>query len=119
MLYNPSIFFGKGTQLLYVYTADFSNVGDVTRVLREMKKLRLWRNNRRAPIHYTPGKPTTSPPFPGFLDGSAKLFLHGNAIADRTPDAFAYLKIESGNEWGIDELLYRSDQLIPPKSRKN
>lgn len=41
-----------------------------------------------------------------------------NKFSDKTLDAYTYLGINSGNEWGIKASLYSSTEILRPKSKK-
>lgn len=86
-------------RLICVYTKDFADMEDVTRVARKMQNLGLI-NLKDSPIYYKCGK---------FTARSCKSMLISCS------DAYTYLQISSGNKYNIKASLYNSADVLKPE----
>lgn len=83
-------------RLICVYTADFSDKKDVTRVAERLKQLGLVKNK---PLYYKPGQSITP-------------FARVSSPNHRKIDAYTYLGIASGNPWEIRASIYDTRSLL-------
>ncbi|GJC77763.1 UPF0696 protein C11orf68 [Colletotrichum liriopes] len=91
---------GRKDRIVCVYTADFSDKADVTRILQKLRGLRLVETMGR-PIYYKPGAYT-------FLIWRRCMYVRTN----KGRDAFTYLGIASGNHWDVKASIYSSADLL-------
>jgi hypothetical protein len=100
----------RRARLICIYTKDFSDIEDVVRVRRELKKLGMVETREK--IYYKPSKLMSI----CLCDGAGTKKLVSGILTRRKTDAYTYLDIKAGNPYGIKPWIYRSsDAVIPAK----
>jgi hypothetical protein len=95
-------------RVICIYTPDFTDLDDVTRVLRKMKDLGLV-DTRGKPIYYKCGM--------GFPVSVSRIlwYTEHHKLTPENTDAYTYLQLNSGNHYDIKASMYSSTDLLKAK----
>ena len=96
----------KRVRLVCIYTSDFRDVDDVTRVLRRLESMRLVTRQGRGRIYYKCG--TWLVMFPVVR----RVVREAVANHGLCQDAYTYLGIGADNPWGLRASLFSSSDIF-------
>ena len=96
----------QASRLICIYTADFNDMDDVTRVLRKMVEMGIVHTSRH--IYYKCGASNRFPASILLVDLSAQW----QVLISAALDAYTHLGLNSGNEYGIQASMFSSKGLL-------